>query len=181
MSLQYNTFIYSHYKNLHYTRSKIVKNSPSAHHRTFLSGSVFATKDVSTIGKNFLNSSISSTCPYNMVNLGPLAAEIGSLVWGTSANFSGFRIFAALLHSTLVLGVSQTLRRWTGGATYIRQVGHHVGHWPTFCLPLNCCHLQDTGSICQWLAWVIHWDLDVYLELFMWSLLRLICVSVILD
>jgi len=24
------------------------------------------------------------------------------------------------------------LRRWTEGATYIRQGGHHVGHWPTF-------------------------------------------------
>ena len=33
---------------------------------------------------------------------------------------------------TLALGVSKTLRRWTEGATYIRQGGHHVGHWPTF-------------------------------------------------
>jgi len=33
---------------------------------------------------------------------------------------------------TPVLGVSQTLRRWTEGATYIRQDGHHVWHWPTF-------------------------------------------------
>jgi len=32
----------------------------------------------------------------------------------------------------LVVGVSQTLRRWTEGATYIRQGNHHVGHWPTF-------------------------------------------------
>jgi len=54
-----------------------------------------------------------------------------SLVWGTPANFNGFRVFAALLHSTLLVGVSQTLRRWTEGATYIRQGGHHVGHWPT--------------------------------------------------
>jgi len=30
------------------------------------------------------------------------------------------------------VGVSQTLRRWTEGATYIRQGDHHVGHWPTF-------------------------------------------------
>ena len=29
--------------------------------------------------KNLLNSNISSTCPHNMVNFGPLAAEIGSL------------------------------------------------------------------------------------------------------
>jgi len=32
----------------------------------------------------------------------------------------------------LVVGVSQTLRRWTEGATYIQQGDHHVGHWPTF-------------------------------------------------
>jgi len=68
-----------------------------------------------------------------MVNFGPLAAEIGSLVWGTPANFNWFRVLAALLHGTLiVVGVSQTVRRWTEGATYIRQGGHHVGHWPTF-------------------------------------------------
>ena len=33
--------------------------------------------------KNSLSSNISSTCPHNMVNFGPLAAEIISLVWGT--------------------------------------------------------------------------------------------------
>jgi len=69
-----------------------------------------------------------------MVNLGPLTAEIGSGVWGTLANFNGFRVLAALLHGTLVLGVSETLRRRTGGATYIRLGGHHLGHWPTFWL-----------------------------------------------
>jgi len=67
--------------------------------------------------KNLLSSNISSTCPHNMVNFGPLAAEIISLVWGTPANFNGFRILAALLHGILVVG-----------ATYIRQGGHHVGH-----------------------------------------------------
>ena len=46
-----------------------------------------------------------------MVNFGPQAAEIVSLVWGTPANFNGFRALAALLHSILVVGVSQTLRR----------------------------------------------------------------------
>ena len=67
-----------------------------------------------------------------MVNFGQLTAEIGSEVWGTPANFNGFRILAALLHGTLVVGVIQTLRRLTEGTTYIRQGGHHVGHWPTF-------------------------------------------------
>jgi len=56
------------------------------------------------------------------------------LVWGTPANFNGFRVLATLLHGTLVVGVSQTagLRRSTEGVTYIRQGGHQAGHWPTF-------------------------------------------------
>jgi len=58
--------------------------------------------------KNLLSSSISSTCPHNMVNFGPLAAEIVSLVWGTPGNFNGFLVLAALLHGTLVVGVSRT-------------------------------------------------------------------------
>jgi len=43
-----------------------------------------------------------------MVNFGPLAAEIGSGVWGTPTNFNRFCILAALLHSTPAVGVSQT-------------------------------------------------------------------------
>jgi len=39
--------------------------------------------------KNLLSSNISSTCPHNMVNFGPLAAEIVLLVWGTPGNFNG--------------------------------------------------------------------------------------------
>jgi len=46
-----------------------------------------------------------------MVNFGPVAAEIDPVVWGTPANFNGFRILAVLLHGTPVLGVNQTLRR----------------------------------------------------------------------
>jgi len=58
-----------------------------------------------------LNSNTFPTCPYNVVNFGPLPAEIGSGVWGTAANLNGFRLLAALLQCTLVAGVSQTLRR----------------------------------------------------------------------
>jgi len=43
-----------------------------------------------------------------MLKFGPLAAEIVSLVKGTPANFNGFRVLAALLHGSLVVGVSQT-------------------------------------------------------------------------
>jgi len=44
-----------------------------------------------------------------MAKFGPLEAEICWRVWGTPANFSGFRILTSLLHGTLVVGVSQTL------------------------------------------------------------------------
>jgi len=47
-------------------------------------------RHVSTIGKNLLSSDISSTCPHNMVNFGPLTAEILSLVWGTLQISTGF-------------------------------------------------------------------------------------------
>ena len=55
-------------------------------------------RHVSTIGKNWLSSNISSTCSHNMVNFGLLPAEIVSGVWGTPATFNGFRILATLLH-----------------------------------------------------------------------------------
>jgi len=56
-----------------------------------------------------------------------LVAEIDPVVWGTPANFNGFHVFAALLHGSRVVSVSQTL-----GATYVWQGDHQVGHWPTF-------------------------------------------------
>jgi len=88
------------------------KKSPSAHHCTTLSGLYlrnYGTYRQSE--KSLLNSNISPTRSYNMVNFGPLTAEICWRVWGTPANFNGFRILAALLHGILVVDVSQTLRR----------------------------------------------------------------------
>jgi len=55
-------------------------------------------RHVSTIGKNLLSINMSSTRPHNMVNVGPLTAEIGSTIWGTPADFNGFLVLAALLH-----------------------------------------------------------------------------------
>ena len=40
-----------------------------------------------------------------MVNFGLLTAEICWRVLGTTSNFIGFRVLAALLHGTLVVGV----------------------------------------------------------------------------
>ena len=64
-------------------------------------------KHASTIGKKH---QYVPRCPHNIVNFGPLAAEIGLPVWGTPANFNGFRDLAALLHGSQVVSVSQTLR-----------------------------------------------------------------------
>jgi len=93
--------------------AKIAKNSPSGAIPQLCRAidCILATKARIDNLKKLLSSNISSTCPNNMVNFGPLAAAIGPIVWGTPANFHGFRVLAALPHGTLVVGVSQTLRR----------------------------------------------------------------------
>ena len=80
------------------TARKSRQKLPSGHHRTILSGYIFATKA--------RIDNISSTCPDNMVNLGLLMAEICWRVWGTPENFNGFRVLAALLHGTPVVDIS---------------------------------------------------------------------------
>jgi len=88
------------------------QKSPSGHHRTTLSGYIFATKaHIDNQKKNLLSSNISSTRSHNIVNFGLLPAEIRLPVWVTPANFNSFRVLAAFLHSSQVVGVSQTLRR----------------------------------------------------------------------
>jgi len=44
--------------------------------------------------KHLLNSNTYSTCLHNVVNFGPLTAEIGWWVCGTPANFTKFRVLA---------------------------------------------------------------------------------------
>jgi len=90
---------------------KFAKKSPPGHHRTNLSGHIFASKALIDNRKKLIKQQYVLHISHNMVNFCSLAAEIVSLVWGTPANFNGFRVLAALLHGTPVLGVSQTLRR----------------------------------------------------------------------
>jgi len=88
------------------------KKSPFWHHHTTLLACIFAAKPcIDNRKKNLLNTDTSSTRPHNMVNFGLLTAEIRWPVWGTPAHFNAFRVLAALLHGTLVVGVSQTLQR----------------------------------------------------------------------
>jgi len=74
------------------------QNSLSGHNPTTLSGYIFATKARIDNRKNLLSSDMSSTCPHNIANIGPLAAEMDPVVWGTPTNFNGFCVLAALLH-----------------------------------------------------------------------------------
>ena len=71
-----------------------------------------------------------------MVNFGLLTDEIRWRVWGTPANFNVFRILAALLHGTLIVGISQTAafnrvrhlysagRPWRWALSHISSISH---------------------------------------------------------
>ena len=64
-----------------------------------------------------------------MVNFGPLTAKIGLPVWGTPANFNGFRVMAALLHGTPVVaelcGIEQRAPSIFGRAAITLGIGPH--------------------------------------------------------
>ena len=70
------------------------KNSPKNRHLGTIAQLCWAIssplRHASTIGKNLLNSNISSISLRNMVNFGALAAETVSLVWGTQQISTGF-------------------------------------------------------------------------------------------
>ena len=113
------------------------KKSPSAHHRTILSGYIFVTKaGIDNRKKKLVKQHYLPHMSLQYGELRPLMAEIHWRVWGTPTNFNQFRILAALLHGTLVVGVSQTLRRSTEGATYIRQgaITLGTGSHSSYCL-----------------------------------------------
>ena len=114
---------------------KLAKKSPFAHHRKLCRAISSQLRHVSTIRKKVVKQQylLQMFLQYFLVNFSLLAAEINPVVWGTPAIFHGFRIFAALKHGTPVLGVSQTLRRWTEAWRHLYSTGrHNAGHWPTF-------------------------------------------------
>jgi len=79
-------------------RKKMPKN---CHLRTIttLCGCIFATKAcIDNQKKNLVKQQYLLRMSYNILNFGPLTAEIGSGVWGTPANFNWLRVLASLLH-----------------------------------------------------------------------------------
>jgi len=130
-------------------------------------------RHISTIGKNSLSSNISPTCPYIMVNFGPLAAEIVSLVWGTPANFNRFRVLAALLHSTLLVGVSQTAVLNSERHLYLagRPSRWALAHISSFCFSFDffvlvlCAYVVlglVSSVVCQEIGWEEHFRNDLF-------------------
>jgi len=113
---------------------------------------------VLTIGKKLLSSNISSTRFHNMMNFGPLA-KIDPVVWGTPANFNGFRVLAVLMHGTAVLGASHVfaaLNRgrhlYSAGRTS-RWVSAHILVnvalvWWLHLLIINCTFICDVCTLC---------------------------------
>jgi len=121
---------------------KSPKKSPSGHHRTTLSGYIFATKARIDNREKIIKQQYLIYCPHNMVNFSLLAAEIVSLVWGTPANFNGFRVLASLLQRRRSTEANQTLHSdWPlpGLVDYIYNFGG-------CCSVTEFCHFQN--SLC---------------------------------
>ena len=95
---------------------KIAKNSPSGNNCTTLSGYIFASKAcIDNNWNNLLISNVSPTWSHKVTIWLTSAHERLRTcwrVWGNPANFNGFHVLAALLHGTVLVGVSQILRRW---------------------------------------------------------------------
>ena len=89
-------------------------------------------RHVSTIGKKLVKQQYVLHVSPQYGELRPTSGWDRFTSLGHPSKFS--TAFASWQHycTALVVGVSQTLQRWTEGATYIRHGDHHVGHWPTF-------------------------------------------------
>ena len=67
-------------------------------------------RHVSTVGKKLVKQRYLLHNASRYVKIRPLTAEISWKVWGTPANFNGFRVFALLLQRRRSTEVNQTLR-----------------------------------------------------------------------
>jgi len=108
------------------------QKSPYGHHRTSLSGYIFATKAHVDNRKKLVKQQYVLHMSPQYGELRPTSGWDWLTSLGHSCKFQLVSHLGSVTARHLVVGVSQTLRRWTEGATYIRQGNHHIGHWPTF-------------------------------------------------
>jgi len=107
-------------------------------------------RHVSTIGKNLLNSNISPTSPYNMVNFGPLAAEIVSLVWGNPANFNGFHVLAAFVSDIAIFVLKRDVKLQLTNSWQRYYTASISGRQPNFAALNRGRHLCSAGRPSGW-------------------------------
>jgi len=89
-----------------------------------------------------LNSHISPIRPRDVVNFGRLAAEIDSVVWGTPANFNGFRVLASLLQRRRSTEANRTLHNLWPSPGLV----HYVCIFGGSCPGTEFCQVQN--SLC---------------------------------
>ena len=95
------------------------QKSPSAHHRTIFvelylrNQGTHRQSEKKLIKLRYL--------PHMSSQYGELRPTSGTLVWGTPAKFNEFRVLAALLHGTLLVGVSQTAALNRGRHLYLAE------------------------------------------------------------
>ena len=115
-------------------RKKSRQKSTSGHHRTTSSGYIFATKAHIDNRKKIIRPK-QQYLLHMSLQYGELRPTIG---WDPFVSlrhpckFQRVSRLGSITARHLEVGVSHTWRRWTEGATYVRQGDHHVGHWPTF-------------------------------------------------
>jgi len=120
-----------HAARLRYRMHKVAKNYPSGHHCTTLSDYIFAIN--ARIDNRKKTRTKQQYLPHMSLQYGELRPTSGwdlLVILGHPSKFQRVPRLGSV--TARLLGVSQILRRWTEGATYIRQGGHHVGHWSTF-------------------------------------------------
>ena len=89
-------------------------------------------RHVSTIGKKLVKQQYVLHMSPQYGELRPTNGWDPFVSLGHSCKFQRVSRLGSVTSRHIVVVVSQTLRRWTEGATYVRQGDHHVGHWPTF-------------------------------------------------
>jgi len=122
------------------------KKSPSGHHRTTLLGCrpIFATKACIDNRKKLLHSNISSTCPHNMANFGPLTVR----EFGAQSKFQRVSRLAFVTTATSLargqLNFARCLAVSCDGTLYI----HFGGSCPLteFYQVQNLLYVQVLGS-----------------------------------
>ena len=109
-------------------------------------------RHVSTIGKKLFKQQYLLQMSHNIANFGLLTAEIGRWVWGTPANFNGFRVMPSLLQRRCSPEANQTLHDlWPSpGLVHYTYIGWQ---WRNFFISAVSRHFVGESSAKCLLFW----------------------------